>query len=458
MAVRRATSFLIAWLTAACAPRGGVPIIAETGAPPIGFLVDEGADATRPFGSESARPLRVGVWYPAARTEGPPMSLEEYKRRLTTSWASAPTIHAGRLPGPMLARLGAPPAAALTPLVLYLPGFGANATVHALACERLARHGYTVAAMASMRSTPAGMSFDLEGVEAQRRDAEWGLAAVEKALRRRFTSIGLVGVSFGSLAGWRLLTGGDERMIALVSLDGSLGFVDGAELMAKSPPERPARQAVLHMNTLGNGYNDLSLLESQPFGLVQVLTFAGFEHNQFFPGQLLRSEPTGEEAALARARFDDVLDVATRFLDAQFAGRRACVAPGRGTSACLAPRMEVPAESAVSRMLATEAGRAEILALGRRARALGLDMPVAREGLLEAVGDGAGAPTELAIARLRAELFPRSYRAQWALGEALGGAGDFAGAIAAFEAVKAINPRVRDADDEIDKLRRRLGP
>lgn len=241
----------------------------------IGFRVVDGVDDTRPFGA-SARPLRVGIWYPARVGSEQRMSIDEYGRALDTEFASLPTIHPGNRPGPMHAFLDAQAVESPGPLVVYLPGFGANATVHALVCERLAQHGYTVIALASMRSSPIGMTFDFEGVEAQRRDAEWGIAAAERALRRRFTKMAAIGVSFGSLAGWRLLVGGDERMQALVSLDGSLGFVDGAEMMALHPTDRPARQAVLHMNTRGNGYNDLSFLEQQPYALVQVTTFDGY--------------------------------------------------------------------------------------------------------------------------------------------------------------------------------------
>jgi hypothetical protein len=297
------------------------------------------------------------------------------------------------------------------------------------------------------------MSFDLAGVEAQQRDAEWSVAAVESALGRRFSQIGLVAVSFGSLAGWRLLIGGDERMTALVSLDGSLGFVDGVELLTAHRPERPARQAVLHLNVLDNDDNDLSLLEAQPFALTQIVTTTGFDHSEFFPGMLLRSEPGGEVASVAGARLGFVLNVATRFLDAQFRRRRACVSVTAGASRCLAPRLEIPAESAATRLLASPAGRAELLALGRQAAALGVDEPLVREGLLDAVAAGAEAPAVVAVARLRTALFPRSYQAWWVLGEALSESGDVTGAIAAFETVKALNPKVRDADTQIAKLR-----
>lgn len=443
-------------LAGACVARPAAPTVPDEVSRAIGFAVHEGDDMSRRYGA-GARRLRVGIWYPATGATSTRLTLAAYDRLLTRDVASAPTILPGHRDAPMSAVLGAPPTDGPTPLVVYLPGFGANPTVHALACERLAARGYAVAAMASMAPTPVEMTFDIDGVEAQRRDVEWSIVAAEQRLGRSFSQIALIGVSFGSLAGWRVLTGGDERMVALVSLDGSLGFVDGAELMAANPPTRPARQAVLHINVAGNGYNDVSYLEDQPFALVQTVSLADIHHNEFFPGRLYREEPTGAAAADARRKLDTVLGLAVGFIDLQLAGRRACVA-WTGASTCRRPRVDVPAESTTAAMLADAGGRAQLAALGRRARDAGITRGVVREGLLEAVAHGADAQTALAVTRLRVLLFPDSYRALWDLGVALEEAGDIDGAIAAYEGIQRKNPRVRDAADEIRRLRATKSP
>lgn len=443
-------------LAGACVARPTTPaaVPGEAGRA-IGFAVHEGDDVSRRYGAGTRR-LRAGIWYPATRATSTRMTLAEYDRLLTRDVASAPTILPGHREAPMSAVLDAPPVGGAA-LVVYLPGFGANATVHALACERLAARGYTVVAMASMAPTPVGMTFDIDGVEAQRRDVEWSIIAAEQRLGRSFSQIALIGVSFGSLAGWRLLTGGDERMVALVSLDGSLGFVDGAELMAANPPTRPARQAVLHINVAGNGYNDVSYLGDQPFALVQTVSLADIHHNEFFPGRLYREEPTSAAAADARRKLDTVLGLAVGFIDLQVTGRRACVA-WTGASTCRRPRVDVPAESTAAAMLADDEGRAQLAALGRRARDAGITRGVVREGLLEAVARATDAQTALAVTRLRVLLFPDSYRALWDLGVALEEAGDIDGAIAAYEEIQRKNPRVRDAADEIRRLRAAKSP
>ncbi len=422
----------------------------------IGFRTVEGVDATRPFG-EALRPLRVGIWYPAEHHGESPMSIDEYGRSLDTKTARPPTSDPGQRSVPMRALRDARAASVPGHLIIYLPGFGANATGHALACERFAEKGYTVIAMASMGSSPIGMTFDLEGVEAQRRDAEWGIAIAEQTLGRRFTHIAIVGVSFGSLAGWRLLVGGDERFAALVSLDGSLGFVNGVDLMARHPSDRPPRQAVLHLNTAGNGFNDLSFLERQPHALVQVVSFEGYQHNEYFPSALLRARPDSPQAAAARSRLDVVLSLAERFIDAQLTGQRACVSTDTGRSVCSTPQLEVPSEETIARWVATADGLARLQELGRRAIALGLPQPVVREGALAELIDVAKDDDRLALVRLRVALFPRSFEARWQLGDELAERGELEAAIAELKAVKRIDPRVRDVDDEIAKLRARLG-
>lgn len=220
------------------------------------FVVHDPARARDPgaSGSDGAartgfRPIRLALWYPAARRTSALLTAADYRRlddpeRALADWSPGEIlafedslVGASRADGEdeaaararVDAEAGAvweaPPAEGRSPLVLYLPDAGESLAATAEAFERLARRGAIVAAL-----PPRGRAPDLEAgdeiaLESRARDAAFALGFL---LAERGGSIGgvaLIGRGRGASAAAAVATRRPE-VEALVLLGGSPAAVE----------------------------------------------------------------------------------------------------------------------------------------------------------------------------------------------------------------------------------------
>lgn len=134
------------------APAGPVTLPAPTGGRPVGSTVLHLTDASRPDPwdeSMRARELKVTLWYPAGRRDGPPapyMSPEEADLLLAGSGLAATRAETLSRTRTHSVRDAAPAGRGL-PLVVLSPGFTKPASTLTSLAEDLASRGYAVAAI-----------------------------------------------------------------------------------------------------------------------------------------------------------------------------------------------------------------------------------------------------------------------------------------------------------------------
>jgi pimeloyl-ACP methyl ester carboxylesterase len=211
------------------------------------------------------RPMQMLLWYPAVRG-GQPVIYRDYMDTMATEveFTRSPAdvgkatqreidrFARARRPAllrdvmrPMAAVRDARPANGKFPVVIYAPSFSASAMENADLCEYLASQGYVVLSSASLGPRTRSMSADLEGLEAQAGDIAYLIGYANTLPQADIARVAVVGFSWGGLANV-LAAAKDDRIQAIVSLDGSVGsmrqFVDGGKDAAKYVT--PARVAI----------------------------------------------------------------------------------------------------------------------------------------------------------------------------------------------------------------------
>ena len=234
--------------------------------------------------------LTVHVWYPA-RSSGRAMTFADYledragfETFLTGAGLGAETINT-YLGAVMLATRNAPRAQRRFPLVLVGQGNEQSAADQAVLCEFLAAHGYVVAATPSpMRRTPMTSADEIgQFAELQAAELARAIPIVVDELHADASRIGVVGHSFGARA-VLLLAMRDERVRAIVSLDGGIGTALGAESM-KSAPSYKAGLAppLLHLYEANDAFMQLDFSFLRGVGAASLHTerIDGLHHVHF---------------------------------------------------------------------------------------------------------------------------------------------------------------------------------
>ncbi|HEV8239943.1 MAG TPA: hypothetical protein VGS57_11295 [Thermoanaerobaculia bacterium] len=255
----------------------------EPGPYAVGFQLLERRDPSRPFrhpldldgkarNVDVARPLQIGVWYPAASASGAKMTLGDYValmgaeqdftlsagervRAGETNYfafqvvrAATPEQRRALLALPTAAHRDAAPAAGRFPVILWSLG---SPALYQASAEHLASHGYVVAILPRLPpmlslvdNSPTRLDYD-----AKSRDLDFLLAEVAKLPFADARTVGVTGFS----AGGRWAIGEamrNQNVRAVVSQDSVLLFGDdGAAQQAAMPyydPER-VRVPVLHL-------------------------------------------------------------------------------------------------------------------------------------------------------------------------------------------------------------------
>ena len=119
--------------------------------------------------------------------------------------------------------VNAKPIAQKFPLVIYLAGFNGMSYENYLLFESLVKNGFVVASVSSIGRYPGNMTMDVEDISEQIKDTKFIINTLTK---KSFVSddVGLVGYSWGGLAAALLAMTEQNKIKAMVSLDGSEQF------------------------------------------------------------------------------------------------------------------------------------------------------------------------------------------------------------------------------------------
>jgi dienelactone hydrolase len=201
-----------------------------------------------PYQRERARPLQTLIWYPAEKSTLKPMTVGDYGNLAASETSfDKPALsvdHQHWLDGikptlamPMWAMRDAPPLSGRFPIVIYAPSFSAMSWENADLCEYLASHGYVVIASPDMGASTRGMTNDLTGINAQARDISFLIGYAKTLPNTDMSAIAVAGFSWGGISNL-FAAAQDNRIDALVALDGSMRYYPGLVKQADVHPEQ----------------------------------------------------------------------------------------------------------------------------------------------------------------------------------------------------------------------------
>ena len=225
----------------------------------VGLKVVEQYDASRTYryaiddlGKEyhgvRARPLQTLIWYPAVSGDRMRMTLADY----VNLWATETSFEHPRMPfkeKQWLSSLGgsvseslhasrdASPTEGRFPVVIYAPGASDMAWENLDLCEYLASFGYVVIAAPSLGEKGPTMPIDLSGANTQAKDISFLLTFSQTLPNTDMSAVAVVGDSWGGLAAL-FAAARDDRIKALVALDGSMRYYPGLVRTGDVHPEK----------------------------------------------------------------------------------------------------------------------------------------------------------------------------------------------------------------------------
>lgn len=198
------------------------------------------------------RPMDLDIWYPSNESKGTRLRFEDlfrlheerankyqdendytgYSDELILYLASSFGVEAKD--GQRLLKVKTSsfeitePAKGKFPVVIYMAGYNGMGWENFRLLERLAENGFVVVSISSIGMYPGDMTNSLANTMEQVYDAEFALKTLkaENELNMDFNSIGLLGLSWGSMSGIIMLDNHPEFK-AMVSLDGSDTFYYG---------------------------------------------------------------------------------------------------------------------------------------------------------------------------------------------------------------------------------------
>jgi dienelactone hydrolase len=262
---------------------------------------------------ERTRPIQAIVWYPAVRG-GKPLTYRQYLETMPTeddftrSAAEVKRMTDERMEGnagarrdallrdiarPMQAVRDARPENGKFPIVIYAPSYSAPAVENADLCEYLASQGYIVLASPSLGAHARSMTVDLDGLETQAADISYLIGYAGTLPQADTSKVAAVGFSWGGLANVAAAAK-DERIKALVSLDGSLRyypqFVDGGkEAVPYVTPMRVtvpllflgARPKTMETLNREETYTRYSFMNEMKYSDVYIVSMLPMKHGDF---------------------------------------------------------------------------------------------------------------------------------------------------------------------------------
>lgn len=183
-----------------------------------GFRLIETSDPSRSYpaadgGRQTARPMRVYVWYPALPSSGPRMRLDDYAKMTLGDFrpAALPVLLAKGFEAADLKTVLAQPTEAVRDgktapgrfpvLVLGQGLFYESPLSHFVLCEYLASRGYVVATSPLVGTRYRLVNINVEDIETEVRDMEFVMGAVRSLPFGDPGKTGVIGYDLGGMAG-----------------------------------------------------------------------------------------------------------------------------------------------------------------------------------------------------------------------------------------------------------------
>jgi pimeloyl-ACP methyl ester carboxylesterase len=308
--------FSVAWFVAAALADKPTPFrfMEARGPHAVGLKVVEQYDYSRtyrskidelgkPYTAERARPLQTLIWYPAEKSSAKPMTVGDYANLRATETNfdhanpdSVPSTQnsgmASTLADPLWAIRDAPVEAGHFPVIIYAPSFSNVSWENVDLCEYLASHGYLVLASPDMGASSRLMTADTQGVDAQARDISFLIGYAHSLPDADMSEIAVAGFSWGGISNL-LAAARDNRIRALVALDGSMRYFPGLVKQADMHPDRMSipllffTQGEITIEEQESRNNDPSLppgpnaLNAWTHGDLMTVHMLGLAHGEF---------------------------------------------------------------------------------------------------------------------------------------------------------------------------------
>ncbi|MBU0755165.1 MAG: alpha/beta fold hydrolase, partial [Planctomycetes bacterium] len=480
----------------------------------VGFRLLEATDLSRTYylsrlsGNESSesgigRDLRIYLWYPAAPSDAPHLAFKNYAELAADDFGPpCHTIQVGDLTidpaiplakgftGQDLADLmnrrtaakqEVDPASGSFPLIVFGQGLYYESPItHAILCEYLASHGYTVVTCPLVGTHSRFVRLNNVDLETQVRDLEFAMAQAASLPFVDSDGPGLIGFDMGGMAAV-VLQMRNPGIRALATLDAGILFGHFSELPNSSPNYDAKKLQVPWIHLTQNRFIDanLHLLEDQSlFGTGvyadrYLIGVKNAEHVNFTSYALARMErqvpsywgPLGSDAeGLYRTICLYLLNFMNGYLKADpeglaFLERDPKTLGSEGASFVLRHRIAKKAPVSLDDFVQAlyKRGADDAAQLVREARAAADGEDPFTENDLNRLGYKClyfwGMPEQaVTVFRLNAELYPDSDNVFDSLGEALWFQGDRAGAIENYRRSLALNPKNHNARAKLEEM------
>jgi len=462
-----------------------------------GFRLIEASDATRSFPSADGtgpvpRPLRIYVWYPADKSAGDRMRLDDYVRMALEDFRVSilpvplskgldPAVLERLLESPVESVRNAGAAPGRFPMLVLGQGlYYESPLCHFVLCEFLAAHGYVVATSPLLGTRYRLVNITVEDVETEVRDMESVMAKARDLPFADPETLGAVGYDLGGMAGL-IMAMRHPEVQAYLSMDSAILDKHFSGLPLTHPQYREDRFRIpwMHMTqarfirTVESRTSAPSLFERKAFGpsyLVHVPTASHGTFSSYSTLGIDRAVPGywGPPKSDPKPVYEWICRAALAFFDGYLKEDRAPLEELLRASAAAeseAPGFEIerkegpaspPSEAALVRLI-IEKGIEEA---GPKIEGLSVDFPgvaLIDEPVLNWLGAHFlywwGREEEaVKVFELAVSLYPGSWNAHDSLGEAYADRGWREEAIRSYRKSLELNPDNDSAKAALERL------
>jgi tetratricopeptide (TPR) repeat protein len=345
----------------------------------------------------------------------------------------------GLLATPVFATSNAAPAAGKFPVVIYHPGLGGTFEDNAVAYEYLASHGYVVFSSAYQAADSSSLNIDGDFATSFD-DLSFLLRYAATLPFADLSKVAAMGHSYGAQAvlGWRARP--NSALDAVVFLDSTVEYRPLDDFAAFKAALDQNRTSTVPVILFADSRRQPRFEGFEPYlghAARYELTVDGMEHNDFV------SQGATSKNDAVRRNYEAICATILRFLDAHLKGDGQALAslqhPGESGLLRLrykAPRPLPPTGAQVARMFTSE-GPSNLDALSALLKNAEPDLLTDAADLLF---DEGRKREGLGLLTWAAPILPKSALLRAALGEALAGMGDKAGARKAYEQALVLLP------------------